>query len=71
MTELQKLVNCKVKLELMPYQLEIVKSLCKSELMNLEYYLKGKEPNFTREERSQMIIEYHRIYNILEDAAKE
>ena len=58
-------------MELMPYQVEIFKSLVKEELMNLEYYLKGKEPNLTKEERSNMIIEYHRIYKTLEDATEE
>ncbi|QXP08531.1 MAG: hypothetical protein [Arizlama microvirus] len=71
MSKLQRLIDCKVKLELMPYQIEIFKSLVKSELMNIEYMLRGKEPNLTKEERSNMIIEYHRIYNMLEDATKE
>lgn len=71
MTEPLKLIDCKVKIELMPYQLEIIKSLIKSEELNLLYNLRSKEPNFTKEERSQMITDYHRLYNMLENSTKE
>lgn len=71
MIELQKLADCKVKLDLMPYQVEIMKSLIRSEMLTLEYDLNCKGTTYTKEERSKMIIEYHRVYNMLEDATKE
>lgn len=70
-SELQKLVDCKVELNLMPYQAEVIKSLIREEILRLEYHLKGgTDPNLTGEERSKMIIEYHRIYNMIEDATR-
>lgn len=69
-TELHKLADCKVELVLMPYQVEVLKSLIRSEMMTLEYDLRCKGTIFTKEERSKMIIEYHQVYNMLEDATK-